>query len=58
MSEIEKINRDIYNKVVDLLKEARKSVLRAVNKTMVYTYFEIGRIIVKRTKRKNKSRIW
>ncbi len=55
MSEIEKINRDIYNKVVDLLKEARKSVLRAVNKTMVYTYFEIGRIIVEE-EQKGKTR--
>jgi len=46
MSKIEKINTDFYNKVVDILKEARKSVVRTVNKTMVLTYFEIGRIIV------------
>jgi hypothetical protein len=37
---------DFYTKVVNLLKEARKSVVKTVNKTMVYTYFEIGRIIV------------
>ena len=37
---------DFYNKVADLLKEARKSVVQTVNKTMVYTYFEIGRMIV------------
>jgi len=46
MSKIEKINADFYNKVVDLLKEAKKSVVRTINRTMVYTYFEIGRIIV------------
>lgn len=36
----------VYNKVTQLLKKARKSVLQTVNQTMVYTYFEIGRIIV------------
>ena len=46
MSKINKVNTDFYNKVVELLKEARISVVRTVNKTMVYTYFEIGRIIV------------
>jgi hypothetical protein len=40
------IHKDFYNKVSDLLKEARNSVVQTVNKTMVYTYFEIGRIIV------------
>jgi predicted nuclease of restriction endonuclease-like (RecB) superfamily len=47
MKSIEKnTNIDLYNKVVQLLKEARKSVVQTVNKTMVYTYFEIGQIIV------------
>ena len=40
------IQTDFYNKVANLLKEARKSVVQTVNKTMVYTYFEIGRMIV------------
>jgi len=40
------IQIDFYSKVADLLKEARKSVVQTVNKTMVYTYFEIGRMIV------------
>lgn len=35
-----------FNKVADLLKEARKSVVQAINKTMVLTYFEIGRMII------------
>ena len=34
------------NKVVDLLKEARKSIVQSVNKTMVITYFEIGKLII------------
>ena len=47
MSKIEHYNKSyFYKKVVDLLKEARKSVVQTINKTMVYTYFEIGRMIV------------
>ncbi|MBC8322424.1 MAG: DUF1016 domain-containing protein [Candidatus Marinimicrobia bacterium] len=47
MNKIEK-NTQVYfyNKISDLLKEARKSIVRTVNRTMVYTYFEIGRMIV------------
>ncbi len=47
MNNIEQ-NREtsFYSKVASLLKEARKNVVKAVNKTMVYTYFEIGRMIV------------
>ncbi len=40
------IQTDFYNKVADLLKEARKNIVQTVNRTMVYTYFEIGRMIV------------
>ncbi|MDR2009169.1 MAG: PDDEXK nuclease domain-containing protein [Bacteroidales bacterium] len=36
----------LFDKVVNLLTEARKEVVRSVNRTMVYTYYEIGRIIV------------
>ncbi len=47
MSNIQKHNQsDFYTKVANLLKDARKSVVQTVNKTMVYTYFEIGRMIV------------
>jgi len=47
MSKIERNTQTVfYNRIVDLLKEARKNVIKTVNKTMVYTYFEIGRIIV------------
>ncbi len=47
MSKIERnIQTNFYNKVADLLNEARRSVVQTVNRTMVYTYFEIGRMIV------------
>ncbi len=47
MSKIEKNTQtNFYNKVTELLKDARRNVVQAVNKTMVYTYFEIGRMIV------------
>ena len=37
---------EIYSKVITLLNEARKSVLRTVNQTMVIAYYEIGKIII------------
>ncbi len=36
----------LYTKIAELLHTARQTVVRAVNQTMVYTYFEIGRMIV------------
>jgi len=36
----------LFDKVTQLLSEARSEVVRSVNKTMVYTYFEIGKLIV------------
>ena len=47
MTKLERnINLDFYNKIAELLKNARSKVVHTVNKTMVYTYFEIGRTIV------------
>ena len=40
------IQIDFYSKVANLLNEARKSIVQTVNKTMVYTYFEIGKMII------------
>jgi predicted nuclease of restriction endonuclease-like (RecB) superfamily len=37
---------NLSEKISNLLNDARKSVLQAVNHTMVLTYFEIGRMIV------------
>ncbi|MDR1653373.1 MAG: PDDEXK nuclease domain-containing protein [Prevotellaceae bacterium] len=36
----------LYRQIADLLLQARKITARAVNQTMVYTYYEIGRMIV------------
>jgi predicted nuclease of restriction endonuclease-like (RecB) superfamily len=45
-NEISLINRDFLQGVSDVLVEARKSAKTAVNLSMVYAYFEIGRMIV------------
>jgi len=37
---------NLYSKIAELLQVARQNVVRAVNQTMVYTYYEIGRMIV------------
>ncbi|MEZ5009600.1 MAG: PDDEXK nuclease domain-containing protein [Chitinophagales bacterium] len=39
-------NKKFFSQVVDLLQSARSKVVRAVNQTMVTTYFEIGKMIV------------
>ena len=41
------VNEDgFYSRILYLLKTARKTVVQSVNKTIVDTYFEIGRLIV------------
>jgi len=40
------INNTFFNQIIDLLQSARGKIVRAVNQTMVTTYFEIGRMIV------------
>lgn len=37
---------DFYTKISDLLISAKKAVVQSVNKTIVITYCEIGRLIV------------
>ena len=39
-------SENFYDKVAELLKQARLSVVQTVNKTMVCTYFGIGKMIV------------
>ena len=44
---IQKVDKNVlFDNIRFLLAEARKSIVRNVNQTMVYTYFEIGRMIV------------
>lgn len=46
MNNITSIPDNLYNKISELLKKAQRDVVKAVNRTMVYTYFEIGKMIV------------
>ncbi len=39
-------NTEFYNQIIDLLQSARNKVVKTINKTMVTTYFEIGKRIV------------
>lgn len=39
-------NKLLFHQVAELLQNAQQQVLRTVNSTMTYTYFEIGRMIV------------
>ena len=44
--EIPPVNRDFLQGVSEVLAKARKNAKTAVNLSMVYAYFEIGRMIV------------
>ena len=37
---------NLYSRIAGILQAAKENVVRAVNQTMVYTYYEIGRMIV------------
>jgi predicted nuclease of restriction endonuclease-like (RecB) superfamily len=41
-----KVLNNLYSKIAKLLQSAKQQLVRSVNQTMVYTYYEIGRIIV------------
>lgn len=49
--EITVIDHTFLESVSDVLLQARKNVKTAVNLTMVYAYYEIGRIIVEEEQR-------
>lgn len=40
------VPENLYGKIAGLLQAAKQNITRAVNQTMVYTYYEIGRMIV------------
>jgi len=40
------VSDNLYSRIAGLLQAAKQNVVRAVNQTMVYTYYEIGRMIV------------
>lgn len=39
-------NQNLYNKVIELLTQARQKVAQIINNTMAMAYFEIGKMIV------------
>ena len=48
-------NNYLYNQIVELLNSARQRVIQNVNKTMVDTYFEIGKVIVEKEQQGDKK---
>jgi hypothetical protein len=46
MPELAKNSGNLYSKITELLKVARKNVLQTINITMAKAYFEIGKLIV------------
>ncbi|MCK9450441.1 MAG: PDDEXK nuclease domain-containing protein [Bacteroidales bacterium] len=46
MSQVSKNSGDFFEKITALLKNARKKAIYSINQTMVYTYYEIGKIII------------
>ncbi len=40
------LNNTFFDRIADLIESSRRKVASAVNLTMVYTYYEIGRMIV------------
>ena len=46
-------NEALFARVINLIELARKQVITAVNLAMVYTYFEIGRMIVEEEQQGN-----
>ena len=48
-------NEALFTRVINLIELARKQVITAVNLAMVYTYFEIGRMIVEEEQQGNKK---
>ena len=45
---------NLFHKIADLIESSRKNIASAVNFTMVYTYFEIGKMIVEEEQQGNK----
>lgn len=58
LSDIEKHDTNVFafcELVGNVLENARKSVKKSVNISMVYTYFEIGKLIVENNEEKREQ---
>jgi predicted nuclease of restriction endonuclease-like (RecB) superfamily len=49
---------DLYAKISALISQARKSIVKNIDYTMVYTYFEIGRMIIEDEQRGNNKSVY
>lgn len=47
-------NNNLFHKIADIIESSRKNIASAINFTMVYTYFEIGKMIVEEEQYGNK----
>ncbi|MCL6460356.1 MAG: hypothetical protein I4O51_00590 [Flavobacterium micromati] len=43
-------NNSLFSQVVNMLQQPKQQVVRAINQTMVDTYYDIGRMIVEEEK--------
>lgn len=43
---MKEINNNFLKRICDILEESRNKVKTAINISMVYTYYEIGKIII------------
>lgn len=46
-------NLEFYNEIVELLRVAKQKVVQTVNETMVFVYYEIGKMIVEQQQQGN-----
>lgn len=49
------LNNQFFSRVIGLLESAKNKVVRSVNQTMVFTYFEIGKMIIEEEQEGNKK---
>ncbi len=42
----QKLIPNLYSKIYEIIQHAKQNVVRTINHTMVYTYYEIGKMIV------------
>lgn len=50
---MEKLSTDFLHRICNILENARKNVKTAVNLSMVYTYYDIGRMIIEEEQKGN-----
>ena len=45
-SDSDEVKEELYMQVENLISSSKQSLIKSVNQTMVYTYFELGRMII------------